>query len=162
MTQALNTLLEHAERQRNEALALLLQAEEQLRRQQLQSQQLHAYRDEYRLRQPGRGGQGVSIDLVRSHHEFMQRLEQAVDQQAGQLQAVEHRVATRRSELLALETRVASVRKLMERRQQDENRRLARQEQRRSDDAHPQARRGDGARSSAWSSNSSDTATVTH
>jgi len=161
MTQALNTLLEHAERQRNDALALLLKTEEQLRHQQQQSQQLLAYRDEYRLRHPGRGGQGVSIDMLRSHHDFMQRLEQAVDQQKGQLEAAEQRVALRRSELLTLETRVASVRKLRERRQQDENRRQARQEQRRTDDAHPQARSGDDTRPCAWI-NSHDAVPVTH
>jgi flagellar FliJ protein len=123
MTQALHTLLDHAERQRNEALALLLQAEEQVRRLQLQAQQLNAYRDDYRQRQPGRGGNSVSIELLRSHHEFMQRLQQAMDQQQGQQQAAEARLATRRSELLALETRVASVRKLMERRGQEALRR---------------------------------------
>ena len=151
MTTALHTLLDHAERQRNEALGLLLQAEESARRLQQQALQLLAYRDEYRLRQPGKGGQSVAIELLRSHHEFMQRLEQALTQQQGQLEAAEIRAATRRAELLALETRVASVRKLLERRGHDERRRTARQEQRRSDDSNQQ--RGEHAHASVWQGN---------
>ena len=154
MTTALHTLLEHAENQRNEALALLLQAEEGARRMQQQSLQLHSYRDEYRLRQPGRAGASVSIELLRRHHEFMQRLEQALDQQKGQLKASEERLAQRRNDLLALETRVASVRKLVARRSHEEDRRGARQEQRRSDDAMHRVMRSDGSRGGPWSSNS--------
>jgi flagellar protein FliJ len=152
MTQALHTLLEHAERQRNEALALLLQAEEQARRLQLQAQQLNAYRDEYRQRQPGLGGHSVSIELLRSHHEFMRRLEQALDQQQGQIQHAESRLETRRSELLVLETRVASVRKLMERRGDENRRRTDRQDQRSTDEAALQAHRAEGKRALPWAS----------
>jgi flagellar FliJ protein len=150
MTQALHTLLEHAERQRNEALALLLKAEESARRLQQQGLQLLAYRDEYRQRQPGLGGHSVSIELLRSHHEFMQRLEQALTQQDGQLTVAETRLMARRADLLALETRVASVRKLMERRSHDLRRRNERQEQRRSDDAQHAARR-ESPLSATWS-----------
>ncbi len=151
MTQALLTLLEHAEGLRNEALALLLQAEEATRRLQQQEMQLMAYRDEYRQRQPGLGGRSVSIELLRSHHEFMQRLEQALTQQAGQMTAAQNRLTTRRAELLALETRVASVRKLMERRSGEQRRRSDRQEQRISDDAAQHAGRTAGPLSAAWS-----------
>jgi flagellar FliJ protein len=151
MTQALHTLLEHAERQRNEALALLLKAEEAARRLQQQGLQLLAYRDDYRQRQPGLGGHSVSIELLRSHHEFMQRLEQALTQQAGQMTVAETRLTARRAELLALETRVASVRKLLERRSHDLRRRNDRQEQRRSDDAAQHAGRHEGPLSAAWS-----------
>jgi flagellar FliJ protein len=161
MTTALHTLLEHAERERNAALGLLLHAEENVRRLQQQAEQLHSYRDEYRLRQPGLGGRSVSIELLRSHHEFMQRLEQALQQQQAQLHNGEARLASRRTELLALETRVASVRKLMERRTQEERRRTARQEQRRSDDESQHLRGREGARSSPWAA-ASDALPVAH
>ncbi len=151
MTQALHTLLEHAERLRNEALAALLQAEEAARRLQQQEMQLLAYRDEYRQRQPGLGGRSVSIELLRSHHEFMQRLEQALTQQQGQMTTTQNRLTTRRAELLALETRVASVRKLMDRRSGEQRRRSDRQEQRISDDAAQHAARTAGPLSAAWS-----------
>jgi flagellar FliJ protein len=151
MTKALHTLLEHAESLRNEALALLLQAEEATRRLQQQEMQLLAYRDEYRQRQPGLGGHSVSIELLRSHHEFMQRLEQALTQQQGQMGAAQNRLSTRRAELLALETRVASVRKLMDRRSSEQRRRSERQEQRISDDAAQHAARTPGPLSATWS-----------
>lgn len=151
MTQALHTLLEHAERQRNDAVRLLLQAEEQQRRLQQQGDQLNQYRDEYRQRQPGRGGVSVSIEVLRSHHEFMTRLDQALLQQQHHMQLAERRVAARRTELLALETRVASVRKLMERRSHEQQRRAAHAEQRRSDDDSSRMRRATG-RNSPWHS----------
>jgi flagellar FliJ protein len=153
MTKALHTLLEHAEQQRNEALALLLQAEEAARRLQQQALQLLAYRDEYRQRQPGMGGHSVSIELLRSHHEFMQRLELALTQQEGQTAQAENRLNARRAALLALETRVASVRKLMERRSKDLRRSHDRQEQRLSDDAAQHASRSDSPLGTAWSGN---------
>lgn len=161
MTQALHTLLEHAERLRNEALALLLQAEEAARRLQQQALQLVAYREEYRLRQPGLGGRSTSIELLRSHHEFMQRLEQALTQQEGQMALSNNRLTARRAELLALETRVASVRKLLDRRSLEQRRRSDRQEQRISDDAAQHATRNPGPLSAAWSA-STEAQPLTH
>ncbi|MDP1902199.1 MAG: flagellar export protein FliJ [Rubrivivax sp.] len=135
MTQALHTLLEHAEHQRDEALATLQQAEEATRRLREQSAQLHTYRDEYRQRNPAGGGRSTSIDILRTHQNFMQRLDQALAQLQGQIEAAESRSTRLRGELLARETRVASVRKLLERRGQETQRVTARQDQRRSDDA---------------------------
>ena len=161
MSTSLQTLLEHAENQRNEALAALMQAEEGLRRLQQQALQLSTYRDEYRTRQPGLGGHSVSIELLRSHHEFMQRLEQALEQQQGQLTGAEQRLMARRAALLALETKVASVRKLMERRGAEESRRSARIEQRLTDDAAHLRGREAKTRGLAWVAEA-DASSVTH
>lgn len=135
MTTALDTLLEHAVRQRDDALAALLQAEENARRLRLQAEQLHAYRGEYRDRGPTRAGSTAPVELLHCHRHFMQRLDQALGQQTGHLQAADARIVQLRGVLLAHETRVASVRKLLERRVQELRRVAARQEQRRSDDA---------------------------
>jgi|CXWL01.1.fsa_nt_gi flagellar FliJ protein len=134
MTLALHTLLEHAERERDETMAALLHAEEAARRLRVQADQLHAYRDEYRLRGPAHGGRSAPIELLRCHQGFMQRLEQALGQQQATLLAAQARVAEQRSALLAQEIRVASVRKLLERRGEDHQRAAARLEQRRHDD----------------------------
>jgi flagellar FliJ protein len=150
MTPALHTLLEHAERLRDETLARLLQAEEGTRRLRLQAAQLQGYRDEYRQRNPAAAGRTTSIDLLRTHQSFMARLEQAVEQQQGQLDAAEARAGELRAELLAQETRVASVRKLLERRAEERKRTAARQEQRRSDDASQARRQDEGSASSHW------------
>jgi flagellar protein FliJ len=137
LTQTLHTLLEHAERQRDEALAALLRAEDTLRRLELQAGQLQAYRGEYDDRGPARSGRPSPIELLHCHRDFMLRLDQAVLQQQGQLQGAAARLAQLRATLLARETRLAAVRKLIERRTQEQRLAAARLEQRRSDDAVP-------------------------
>jgi flagellar FliJ protein len=138
MTQALATLLEHAERQRDEALAKLMQAEDAARRMLAQAEQLQNYRAEYAARSPARGGRSAPIELLRCHLDFMQRLEQAVAQQRATAESAEREAAELRQSLLALETRVASVRKLIERRGQAQQVVADRHEQRRSDEASQQ------------------------
>lgn len=152
MTAALQTLLEHAERQRDEALSALLQAEDHLRRQQLQEDQLLAYRQDYRQRHPALGGRSTSIELLRSHEGFMQRLDQALDQQRGQVQHSQNRGAQLRAALVAQETRVAAVRKLLERRGAQAQQQAARLDQRRSDETAMQQhrRRADEAGTGGW------------
>jgi flagellar FliJ protein len=135
MTQALHTLLELAERERDAALAALQQAAQVLRQLQTQAQQLQSYRDEYQDRHPARGGRSTTIDLLRSHQAFTLRLDQAIQQQQGQLLAAEGRAQTLRAALTAQELRVASVKKLLERRGVQARRHAARIEQRHSDEA---------------------------
>jgi flagellar FliJ protein len=138
MTQALATLLEHAERQRDEALAQLMQAEDAARRMLAQAEQLRTYRGEYAARSPARSGRSAPIELLRCHLDFMQRLEQALAQQQAQAEGAERHAAALRQALVELETRVASVRKLMERRSTAQQALADRQEQRRSDEASQQ------------------------
>lgn len=152
MTAALHTLLEHAERQRDEALSATLGAEDQLRRLEQQQVQLEAYRDDYRLRHPALGGRSASIELLRYHEGFMQRLEQALQQQQGQVQQAQTRCTLLRQALVAEETRVASVRKLLERRGAQARHLAARQDQRRSDETalHQHRRRAEEASAAGW------------
>ena len=141
MTAALHTLLEHAERERDEALAALLQTEDAARRMRAQAEQLLGYRDDYRARHPAQGGRCANIELIRCHQNFMLRLEQALQQQQVQVQNTEARCAALRGALVALETRVASVRKLLDRRLHAARQTAARQEQRRSDEVAQQQHR---------------------
>ncbi len=138
MTQALHTLLEHAQRQRDEALAALQQAESAQAQLQLQADQLDAYQGEYDARHPARSGRAAPIELLRCHLGFMQRLHQAQAQQQGQLQAAQARVARQKQALLALEMRLAAVRKLADRRGQERQRAANSLEQRRHDEAAQQ------------------------
>ena len=148
MTQAIHTLLEVAEHQRDEAQAAMLKCEDAVRRLQQQADQLLAYRDDYRSRHPAIAGRSAGIEQLRLHQNFMQRLDQALQQQSGQLQAAQARSSSLRAALVAQEMRVASVRKLLERRGEQTRLRESRQEQRRSDDAAQNRRQDDG--SSAW------------
>ena len=152
MTAALHTLLEHAERQRDEAHSALLQAEDHLRRLQNQEEQLLAYREDYRQRHPALGGRSTSIELLRCHEGFMQRLDQALQQQRVQVQHAEHRGTQLRADLVAQETRVASVRKLLERRGAQVQQLAARLDQRRSDETAMQQyrRRAEEASTGGW------------
>ena len=138
MTQALATLYEHAEQQRDKAMAQLMQAEDAARRMLAQSEQLRNYRSEYAARSPARGGRAAPIELLRCHLDFMQRLEQAMVQQQAQAEGAERHAAALRQTLIELETRVASVRKLMERRNTAQQVLVDRQEQRRNDEASQQ------------------------
>lgn len=135
MTAALLTLLQHAERQRDERLGLLARAEELAGRMAVQSEALLAYRGEYRLRHPAQGGRSASIELLRCHQGFMQRLDQAITQQQGQQRQADNGVLQQRAALLELQTRAAAVKKLIERRGEEARLHEARLEQRRSDDA---------------------------
>ncbi len=152
MTAALHTLLEHAERERDEAVSALLQAEEHQRRLLAQQEQLLAYREDYRARHPAQGGRSASIELIRCHQGFMQRLDQALQQQQHAIAQAEARAGVLRQELVAQETRVASVRKLLERRGTQARHLAERQDQRRSDETamHLHRRRGEDGGQGGW------------
>ena len=151
MSQSLQVLLQHAESQRDEAMAALLRAEAASRRLRRQWDQLCAYRAEYAARAPAQGGQVTTIERLRSHHVFMQRLDQALAQQQGLLASSDAQVAQSRALLLQRETRVASVRKLQQRRLLEEQQKTARREQTRSDEATLQRNWREGARHRATS-----------
>ena len=135
MNTTLQLVLAHAERLRDTTLAVMLQGDEAVRRLRAQADQLAAYRSEYRARGPASTGVATSIDALRRHAEFMQRLEQAVTQQALSLESAEITAARQRTELVAQEMRVASARKLLERRMAEQQRAQSRLEQRRTDEA---------------------------
>ena len=138
MSHALLTLLQLAERERDAAVAALLQAEESARLAQAQAEQLMQYRNEYRQRHPAQGGRSASIELLRCHQGFMLRLDEALTQQEGKVQAAQARTARLRADRVTQETRVASVRKLLERRGAEQDRVTTRHEQKRSDEAAQQ------------------------
>ena len=160
MTESLQTLFAHAEQERDEALAALLQAEDAARRLRQQWDQLQSYHADYAARSPTLGGRAAPIDALRSHHAFMQRLDQALAQQQGLLQAGEQRVVEQRQQLLEREIRVASVRKLGERRLHEAQRGAQRLEQRRSDDFAAQRRGADSA--TMQRAEDSSASTLTH
>ncbi len=163
MTQSLQALLAHAESLRDDTQAELARAEAGLRQMTQQAEQLVLYRDEYRQRHPAQGGRSATIELLRVHQGFMQRLEQAIQQQQGQLQAAQVRTESTRRTLLAQETRVASVRKLIERRTQEAQLQAARRDQRRADDAAQRRRSPDEHRANAgWRLGVTEPAPLTH
>lgn len=137
--QSLQTLLGHAERERDTALGGLRQAEEVAARARAQAAQLEQYRAEYRQRWGERFAQSGTVELLQCHHGFGQRLDQAIEQQARQCQQAEHRVSQAQALLLQREQRLAAVRKLIERRVVAAQRVVERRDQKRSDEAAQRA-----------------------
>lgn len=135
---ALDTLLEHAEAERDQALAALQRAEEQLRQAQTQAQQLRDYRGEYQQRWANQFRVGGTMEIVQCYQSFMQRLDEALAQQTRQAEAAAAQVERARQVLLAAETRVASVRKLIERRHAEIRRADERRDQRQTDETAQQ------------------------
>ncbi|MEX8517196.1 MAG: flagellar export protein FliJ [Leptothrix sp. (in: b-proteobacteria)] len=114
--QSLGVLLEHAERERDQARVRLQRAELALNNAQTQAEQLQQYRTESDQRWNAQARQGISIALLQCHQQFSGRLHGAVGQQDQQLARLQADQQRRQAELLACELRVASVRKLLERR----------------------------------------------
>jgi flagellar FliJ protein len=132
----LSTVVEHAQQLRDQALAACVQADDAVRKQSQQLEQLLTYRGEYEARHPARGGQTAAIDSVRGHFVFMQRLAQAAAQQQAQLQAAQQRAHALRAALVEQETRLAALRKLLHRRTREATHRAERAEQRQSDESN--------------------------
>jgi flagellar protein FliJ len=134
MSQSLQVLMAHSERQRDGGLLQVQKAQAHARQQEQQAEQLRVYRAEYQARHPALNGRSTSIDMLRYHQSFMDRLDQAVHQQQQQVQAAQTRLAARHNEQLALETRVASVRKLLQRRETAQAQLSQRKDQRSTDE----------------------------
>jgi flagellar FliJ protein len=132
--QALHTLLEREEAERDQALKRLQHAEELARRARAQAEMLHGYRDEYRQRWSVQFERGGSMSIVQCYLGFMQRLQQAITQQQRDAEQAAARAQQCRAELATQQLRVASVRKLIERRQHEVQRAAARREQKLGDE----------------------------
>ena len=134
MTQALVTLLEHAERQRDQAMVLQRRADEALAVAVQQQTQLTAYRNDHQSRWSAAFSQSVAVPLMHCHHAFSGRLHEAVDLQAGQVDRARQTLCKRQGDALEAERRVAAIGKLLQRRADAADLHQHRQEQRQSDE----------------------------
>jgi flagellar FliJ protein len=133
--QTLTILLDHAEQQRNAALAAFNQARSRRDAAREQALGLAAYRDDYTQRWNAQFcGGGAALDIVRCYRQFADRLELAITQQAHAVAAAEQACARANDTLAAHELRVASVRKLIERRRLESRRGEEQREQRDADE----------------------------
>lgn len=135
---ALATVLERAEAERDLARSALQRAEEQARRAQVQADQLRQYRGEYQQRWTNQFSRRGEAEIVHCYQNFMGRLEDAVTQQHQQASAAHAHLDALRSRVAAAELRVASVKKLIERREAEARRVLARRDQRHTDETAQQ------------------------
>ena len=131
----LQTLLKRSEGERDAALAQLRQAEGLVAQAQAQAQSLCDYRGEYDLRWQARFRESGTPELLHCQRGFGQRLDHAIAVQTSQASQLANRVQRARDQLLARELRVAGVRKLIERRQAEQQKTAARRDQRNTDEA---------------------------
>ena len=132
--QPLTILLDQNQRQRDAALAEHLRARAASEAADAQAEQLVTYRREYEQRWSAQFCREGKIELVRCYQNFMERLTQAIDQQARiaehAAQQLEHALVV----LQASELRCASVRKLIERRTLEQRLAAERLDQKQSDE----------------------------
>lgn len=140
----LSVLLEHAQTERDEALRDLQEASAQADQAKVQADQLETYRSDYQQRWNSQFARQGTMDIVMCYQSFGARLDQAIAHQSQVAQHANNRVAVARELLMERELRVLSVRKLMERRHQEMQRVLARQDQKSTDEQASRAGWGAG------------------
>jgi flagellar FliJ protein len=111
---ALQTLLEHAIAQRDNALAAHRRALVALQGAQAQADQLVAHRRDTIERAGTRAHQTANLVMLQSYQGFMQRLDEAVAQQQARVDTALQRHHAAEHLLIVAEQRVASVTKLIE------------------------------------------------
>jgi flagellar FliJ protein len=111
-------LLEQAERERDAALAQCTEAQTRLGRAQAQADELQRFDGQYHQRWQQEGQNGLGIETLRCYQSYGQRVLEAIAQQGQLIQHLDQRLQACQAELQARELRLASLRKLIERRQQ--------------------------------------------
>ncbi len=112
-------LLSQTERERDAALAESQRCTQTFEAATAQARQLVDYRRDYEQRYAEKFKQEGGMELMHVYRAFMDRLNLAVDQQQRIAQHTELKAAQARDALVQQELRVASVRKLIERRQNE-------------------------------------------
>lgn len=130
----LETLLEQALAERNQALAAFSRSRALCDAAHAQAAQLDAYRADYHQRWSAQFAQGAGLDIVRCYQGFADRLETAMAQQAHAVALAQAAQARAGDALSGAELRAASVRKLIERRAAAQRQALERREQKADDE----------------------------
>jgi len=133
--ESLHTLLELEEKERDQLLTAFQQAQQRARAAQGQVEQLIAYRIEYQQRWTGQFSRAASIEILHCYQSFSLRLGEAIEQQQRIATQAEAHTERARQALTAQEIRVASVRKLIERRVDEQQRAAERRDQKQTDEA---------------------------
>jgi len=132
--QPLLTLLGQAERERDEALLHHQRREAAQRAAQAQSEQLLDYRRDYEQRWGAHFSRQSKVELLHCYQGFIQRLSQAIEQQAHAARHAADQAAAALVALREAELRVASVRKLIERRVGEQQRSEEKNDQKQTDE----------------------------
>jgi flagellar FliJ protein len=113
----LQTLLERERKRRDEQLAHVRAAVANVQTQQQQADGLTGYRSDYCLKWSAQFRQAAQMEIVRSYHGFLARLDQAIAQQQSVVEHAHRMVEAQRQRLVEREVRVATVERLIQRRE---------------------------------------------
>lgn len=134
-------LLAQTEKERDLALVHSQRLAETQRAAQAQTEQLLTYRGDYEKRWGEQFGREGRIELLRCYQGFVERLSLALQQQTRTTQDAAEQAERAATALREYEIRVASVRKLIERRVNEVQRKLNLREQKQSDEFASRAAR---------------------
>ena len=113
----LQTLLEREKKRRDEQMAQVRNAVANVEAQQQQADSLIGYRSEYCQKWSTQFQQAAQIEILRSYHGFLARLDQAISQQQSVVEHASRMVDAQRQRLVEREIRVATVERLIKRRE---------------------------------------------
>ena len=113
----LKTLLEREQKRRDEQMAQVRNAVANAETQRLQADGLTGYRTEYCQKWSAQFRQAATMEILRSYHGFLSRLDQAIAQQASVVEHAQRMVEAQRQRLVEREIRVATVERLIQRRE---------------------------------------------
>ncbi len=130
----LQSLLDHARHRMQAAERLLMTIKRKEDAARLKQQELERYREEYRARLAGVSQVGMDILMLKDYRRFLEKLEQAIGQQAVEVEALHGRWLAAQENWLELRKKVKSYEVLEVRHHQDETRRQDRREQRQVDE----------------------------
>ncbi len=126
--------VELAERRRDAARQGLQGVQGARQAAQAQLDQLEGYAQETLGRWGASAGRALQPQLLQHHHQFMGRLEHAIGLQNRAVSAQQQRVAQAQQALLQAELRLASLRKVLQRRQDEQAVLQQRREQKQTDE----------------------------
>jgi flagellar protein FliJ len=113
----LKTLLEREQKRRDEQMAQVRNAAANVEAQRQQADGLVGYRTEYCRKWSAQFQQAAPMEILRSYHGFLSRLEQAITQQVSVVEHAQRMVEAHRQRLVEREIRVATVERLIQRRE---------------------------------------------
>ena len=113
----LRTLLEREQKRRDEQMAAVRSAVANAEAQQQQADGLTGYRSEYCQKWSAQFQQAAQMEILRSYHGFLSRLDQAINQQKSVVEHAHRMVEAQRQRLVEREIRVATVERLIKRRE---------------------------------------------
>jgi flagellar FliJ protein len=113
----LRLLLEREQKRRDEQMAAVRAAAANAEAQQQQADDLGTYRSEYCQKWSAQFKQAAQMEILRSYHGFLARLDQAIAQQTSVVEHAHRMVEAQRQRLVEREIRVATVERLIKRRE---------------------------------------------